>query len=65
MAEYMTHRERAAAALEYKIPDRIPHFEIEYQLAGQMFGKDFLRSRELEGLSHSLCILRRPEGDSH
>jgi len=41
------------AALECKVPDRIPHFEIEYQLAGQMFGKDFLRSEELKGLSQS------------
>lgn len=35
----MTHRERAIAALTRKIPDRVPTFELEFQLAEEMFGK--------------------------
>ena len=47
----MTHRERAITALECRIPDRVPTFELEYQLAPLMFGHDFLYSHELNGLS--------------
>lgn len=32
----MTHRERAVAALNRKIPDRVPTFELEFQLAEEM-----------------------------
>ncbi len=49
----MTHRERAIAALEYRVPDYVPTFELEYQLAPEMFGKDFLREGDLAGLSQS------------
>ena len=35
----MTHKERARAALECRIPDRVPTFELEFQLAEEMFGK--------------------------
>ena len=38
----MTHRERAIAALTGKIPDRVPTFELEYQLAEEMFGKSIV-----------------------
>jgi uroporphyrinogen decarboxylase len=47
----MTHRERAVAALECRVPDYVPTFELEYQLAPEMFGKDFLRDGDLAGLS--------------
>lgn len=47
----MTPKERFITALECKIPDRVPTFELEFQLADKLFGKDFLRQRELEGLS--------------
>ena len=54
MSAPMTHRERAIAALEYRIPDRVPTFELEFQLSPEMFGKDFLYSkRDLEGKSLS------------
>ena len=51
MPATMTHRERAIAALECRVPDRIPTFELEYQLAPLMFGHDFLYSHQLNGLS--------------
>ncbi|MBP5293926.1 MAG: hypothetical protein J6023_07375 [Clostridia bacterium] len=35
----MNHRERAIAALTRQIPDHVPTFELEYQLAEEMFGK--------------------------
>lgn len=35
----MTHRERAIAALNRRIPDRVPTFELEFQLAEEMFGR--------------------------
>ncbi len=41
MAE-MTHKERAIAALTRKIPDRVPTFELEFQLADVMFGKPLI-----------------------
>lgn len=50
MAE-MTPRERAVKALTLQIPDRIPTFELEFQLEEEMFGTRFLRSSDLEGLS--------------
>ena len=51
MPATMTHRERAIAALECRVPDRIPTFELEYQLAPLMFGHDFLYSHQLNGLT--------------
>ncbi len=51
MPATMTHRERAITALECRIPDRIPTFELEYQLAPLMFGHDFLYSHQLNGLT--------------
>ena len=47
----MTPRERAVAALTCKIPDRIPTFELEFQLTREYIGKDYLRQHELDGLS--------------
>ena len=47
MSNTMTHRDRAACVLNCGIPDRIPTFELEYQLAPLMFGHDFLYSHEL------------------
>lgn len=37
----MTPKQRAATALTLGTPDEVPTFELEFQLAGQMFGKDF------------------------
>ncbi|MGI6249198.1 MAG: uroporphyrinogen decarboxylase family protein [Acutalibacteraceae bacterium] len=34
----MTHKERAFAALDRQIPDRVPTFELEFQLSEEMFG---------------------------
>jgi len=49
----MTLRERAIAALEYRIPDAIPTFELEFQLTPELMGdgRDFIGSWQLEGLS--------------
>jgi len=45
----MTHRERAALALDRKIPDYVPTFELEYYLGEEMFGKKWLNPWELDG----------------
>jgi uroporphyrinogen decarboxylase len=47
----MTHKERAAIALNGGIPDYVPTFELEYQLAEEVFGKRFLYSSDLKNLS--------------
>lgn len=47
----MTHRERAIMALTLQQPDYVPTFELEYQLADKVFGKDFLTEDQLKGLS--------------
>jgi uroporphyrinogen decarboxylase len=47
----MTPRERAVAALTLKVPDFVPTFELEYQLEDEVFGKPFLREKDLEGKS--------------
>jgi len=47
----MTPKERAAYALQLKIPDFIPTFELEFQLEEEMYGKSFLRPHDLVGIS--------------
>lgn len=47
----MTPKQRMACALNLGIPDRVPTFELEFQLAKEFMGKDFLCERELEGLT--------------
>ncbi|MBQ8334421.1 MAG: hypothetical protein IJX93_11690, partial [Clostridia bacterium] len=49
----MTLRERAIAALEYRIPDAVPTFELEFQLTPELMGdgRDFISSWQLDGLS--------------
>lgn len=42
MHRVMTPKERAVAALELRTPDYVPHFELEFQLAPEMFGRDLL-----------------------
>ncbi|MBX3730100.1 MAG: hypothetical protein KF858_13030 [Candidatus Sumerlaeia bacterium] len=43
----MTHRERAVAALERRIPDRVPHFELAfYETAPDFEGREFLGATE-------------------
>ncbi len=45
----MTPKERAVAALTLKVPDRVPTFELEFQLEEEMFGRPFLRRHQIEG----------------
>ncbi len=45
----MTPRERAVAALTLQVPDKVPTFELEFQLEEEMFGKRFLKKSDLEG----------------
>lgn len=45
----MTPRERAEAALNLKMPDMVPTFELEFQLEEEMFGKKFLNNDDLKG----------------
>ncbi len=42
MKPWMTPKERAIAALELRIPDYVPHFELEFQLAPEMFGRELI-----------------------
>lgn len=44
----MTHKERASIALSGGTPDYVPTFELEYQLADVVFGKDFLKESDLK-----------------
>ena len=47
----MTHRERAITALNCGVPDRVPHFELEYQISDETHGAAFLREEDLDGLT--------------
>ncbi len=47
----MKPRERFACALTLGVPDRVPTFELEFQLAPELMGRDFLRENDLKGLS--------------
>lgn len=47
----MTHKQRAEAALNLQIPDKVPTFELEFQLEDIMFGKPFLRNEDLKNKS--------------
>ena len=47
----MTPRERMAAALEGRIPDRIPTMELEFQLSKELLGCDFLTEETLKNAS--------------
>lgn len=38
----MTPKERAIAALNLKVPDSVPTFELEFQLEEEMFGRKFI-----------------------
>ena len=42
MRKAMTPKERAVAALELRIPDQVPHFELEFQLAPEFFGRELI-----------------------
>ena len=46
----MTHRERMIAALNRKIPDRVPTFELEFQLTEELMGRKHLCEEDLRGL---------------
>jgi uroporphyrinogen decarboxylase len=47
----MTHKERASIALNGGTPDYVPTFELEYQLADEIFGKPFLCTEDIKNLS--------------
>ncbi len=47
----MTHFDRAVTTLKGGTPDYVPTFELEFQLAPEMFGGDFLREEDLAGKS--------------
>ncbi len=51
----MTPKERAIAALMLKVPDKVPTFELDFQLEEEMFGRKFLtedmRPQNLASLS--------------
>ena len=55
----MTHRERAAAALNLQVPDHVPTFELEFQLAEEMFGKPLLPPELAPGYREMLSSLER------
>ena len=45
--KHMTHRERFLCALEGRIPDRVPTFELEFQLSRELCGKSFLTEEDM------------------
>lgn len=47
----MTPKERFACALNLGVPDRVPTFELEFQLAPELLGKEYLHEADLKGLS--------------
>lgn len=47
----MTPRQRMIAALEGRIPDRVPTMELEFQLSRELRGKDFLTENDLKNAS--------------
>ncbi len=47
----MTHRERMITALNLGVPDRVPTFELEFQLTQELMGKNHLREEDLSGLT--------------
>ena len=46
----MTHKERMITALNLGVPDRVPTFELEFQLTQELMGKSYLQEEELTGL---------------
>ena len=49
----MTSKQRMATALNLGIPDRVPTFELEFQLSEELMGKPFLTENDLKGLSEA------------
>ena len=49
----MTSKQRMATALNLGIPDRVPTFELEFQLSEELLGKPFLTENDLKGLSEA------------
>lgn len=46
----MTPKERMITALNLGVPDRVPTFELEFQLTEELLGKKYLQEEELTGL---------------
>ena len=49
----MTPKERFITALNRGVPDRVPTFELEFQLTEELLGKSHLHEEQLTGLSES------------
>ena len=47
----MTSKQRMIEALNRRVPDRVPTFELEFQLSRELLGRDMLRESDLKGLS--------------
>ena len=47
----MTPKQRMITALERGIPDRVPTFELEFQLTEELVGREYLCEDDLRGLS--------------
>ena len=46
----MTPKERMITALNRGVPDRVPTFELEFQLTEELMGRKHLHEEELQGL---------------
>lgn len=44
----MTSKERMITALNLGVPDRVPTFELEFQLGPELLGRDFLREEDMK-----------------
>ena len=58
----MTPKQRFITALEQGIPDRVPTFELEFQLAPELMGRDFLHEEQaVFCLEHKVAVyLEKP-----
>lgn len=62
----MTPKERAIAALTLKQPDQVPTFELEFQLAQEMFGINLNPPKLQHGEIHKLSQLEKEQAlDAH
>ena len=58
----MTPRENAAAALELRIPEQVPTFELEFQLTQELLGREHLPWDEAEARGVAAVVEHNADG---
>ena len=59
----MTPRERTIAALEGRTPDVVPHFELEFQLGEEYFGRTFITKAQWEAEPRKAGVFLRHDAE--